>query len=704
MSILARINLIGTYVSGTQTFGTLVIMLTDAATGNPVNGNGIAVDYELNLNGAISTGTVYIIGQQLNLYTGKLADSSPMSFYFTKYFATVNTTEKPLPPHTLQCDLKINAISIDKPASSTGAADGQITVNASSSYPPIQYSIDNVNFQSSPTFTGLQGGLVTVYCTDANDGCATTSSTTVPTTANLLIADPSVTINGNTSRWNAAFNPVIFTYQRRDFEVTGITLDTSGNAKITLNADVSSIATAITTNQAAITNAAAEGITIINYQHIYVYLNAGPYKGTFRVNSADNFSLVINTPFISAATGYVNINMLRPYYKILTQITYVDPLTGLMNNITSTNRPDGSGVVKADISNFLQSILRAKDDSSYTDVNFRDKNLSASYTIQYAEQYDDYTKPGTTITSPYISIQAPYYVTYTARQLRSQNGGNLAEYVPFPTSPTTAKWVTDFTEPAYTNGYPFDIAFIYSEALAGRQLYYKMVLLDINRSPLPGGDSTSYLLNEDGSWLLNQDTSKLIIAAQTLATTPIVEYVGLNRLLVNTNMPPDAYYFTLAIFYNDADNNPIQVTQTQTLSIDHAPDINGVYMRWIGLTGSWNYYRFNYNQEISLDVQNATIIKNFVQDWQNQEGVEEVISKDAGQKIKLMAEDLSVSDIRGLQSIKYSPKVQMLLNTNPIQWQTVVLNTATFSEYETINGQAPFSITFNQPSINIQTQ
>ena len=69
-----------------------------------------------------------------------------------------------------------------------------------------------------------------------------------------------------------------------------------------------------------------------------------------------------------------------------------------------------------------------------------------------------------------------------------------------------------------------------------------------------------------------------------------------------------------------------------------------------------------------------------------------------------MAEDLSVNDIKGLQSIKYSPKVQMLVNKNPVKWQTIVLNTATFAEYETLNSQAPFSVTFNLPSINIQTQ
>ena len=180
--------------------------------------------------------------------------------------------------------------------------------------------------------------------------------------------------------------------------------------------------------------------------------------------------------------------------------------------------------------------------------------------------------------------------------------------------------------------------------------------------------------------------------------------LGLNRLLINANFSSDVYYFTLALMYNDNGGVAHTVTQTQIVRVDDAIDEQSVYLRWVGLSGCWNYYRFVYNQEVSLDVQNAVIIKNYVSDWENQDSIEEVIGKSAGQKVKVMAEDLSVADIKGLQSIKYSPKVQMLINKNPVKWQTIVLNTATFSEYETLNGQAPFSVTFNLPGINIQTQ
>ncbi|MDB5136856.1 MAG: hypothetical protein JWP37_3459, partial [Mucilaginibacter sp.] len=249
----------------------------------------------------------------------------------------------------------------------------------------------------------------------------------------------------------------------------------------------------------------------------------------------------------------------------------------------------------------------------------------------------------------------------------------------------------------------FDIGFIYSEYLFGLNIYCELTPLDINRNALPGGAQATYLLTEDGSRLLDEDAGKWIITGQIISITPIAEQIGLNRLMINNSFPPEAYYFTIALKYDD-EHTTHTITQTQTIRIDDAVDERSVYLRWIGLSGAWNYYRFVYNQEISLDVQNATIIKNYVSDWEKQDSIEEVIGKDAGQKMKVVAEDLSINDIKGLQSIKYSPKVQMLVNKNPVKWQTIVINTATYSEYETMNGQAPFSVTFNMPSINIQTQ
>ncbi|MEP6610798.1 MAG: hypothetical protein ABJA76_02905 [Mucilaginibacter sp.] len=706
MTLVARIDYSNTYTSGSQTNGQVFITLFDADTGQPANGNNVTVSYTQKINGTIINSQAIIAGQSISIYTGLIRDDNPASLFTTTFTITNIGAESDPQPPVNACDLAVNFITVDKQESAPGASDAQITINATSSYVPVLYSLDNDIFQASPTFSGLSGGVKTVYVNDAN-GCTAQSNITVPVQNSLLVSGPEVTLpGGNISRWNAAFNPIVFTYQRKDFEVTGVMLDTAtGNALVSVSCDNTLINAALDANKKAKANAALLNIVLTNYNAVYAYINTNVYKGVYEIMDASlTGKLLLNVPFTANAVGFININLLRPYYQIRTQITYMDALTGQTNTITSTNRPDNTGLIKADLSNFLQSLLRAKDSSNFTQINYRDSNLSASYQLAYAGYWDGKLITGQALT--YNTIADTYYVVYAAKQLGERCGGNMASYVPFRSvlsDSQRAKWVTDFAEPAYSNGYPFDIGFIYSDDLLGLPLYCELIPLDINRNPLPGGQQSTALLNEDGNWLLNQDGGKLIIADAGASNFPVPAQLGLNRLRISNSFGAGVYYFNLALKYDD-EHSTHTVTQTQTVRVDDAVDEQSVYLRWIGLSGSWNYFRFVFNQEISLDVQNAVIIKNYVSDWENQDSIEEVISKSAGQKVKVMAEDLSVADIKGLQSIKYSPKVQMLVNKNPVKWQTIVINTATYSEYETQNGQAPFSVTFNLPSINIQGQ
>ncbi|MFI5159136.1 MAG: hypothetical protein ACHQF4_09745, partial [Sphingobacteriales bacterium] len=322
MNLIAKIDYSNTFVSGTQVNGEVYITLYDASSGQPANGNNVVVSYEENINGSVADGQATIAGQSAAIYTGLISDTDPSRFYFTKFQITnIGTIPNPQPPVNA-CDLLINSINVDNPESAPGAADGQITIIARSSYGPVNYSLDNVNFQASPIFTNLTGGVKTGYVTDAN-GCTANSVTTVPIQSNLLVSDPSITLTGgNVSRWSAAFNPIVFTYQRKDFEVTSITLDTvSGNAAVSVNCDTTAIKNAIISNNQAIANAAALNVVLTNISPVYVYLNAGSYTGTFQVLSVSGSgSLVINTPHIANATGFANINLLRPYYQVRTQI------------------------------------------------------------------------------------------------------------------------------------------------------------------------------------------------------------------------------------------------------------------------------------------------------------------------------------------------------------------------------------------------
>ena len=704
MNITARIdelNISTTYPDqngGQVDRGDVYISIYDADTRQPANGDNCEVTYQVNENGTVSTNSITIPGQSYLLYSGTIRESnySPQGDeIFNHYVAfsviSVRAVSNPSTnPGT--CNLKINLINIDKAESAPGAADAHITVNATSGYAPILYSIDaGISWQASPIFTGLSGGVKHILVKDGNPlGCTDTAEVNIPVLTNLLTGDPSITLpNGYISRWNAAFNPIVFTYQRKDFTIKSIIANPEkGHAEISINGNFNDPVTGKTRVKVA----------------DKIYISNNNYKGVYSIEKiTGSNSIVIDTPFAGNNTsGFINVNSMYPYYELHTRITYTDALTGGLNTIKSVNRPDNTGLIRTDISNFLQSLVRPFDNSDYTLAAISDTNLCASYTIEYAQHYDDGTDEG--FTTNYNRITEPYYVVYAAKQLGDLYGGNMAAYVPnaLPNA-QPALWITDFAEPAYSVGYPFDIGFLFTNEMSDLQPYCQLTLLDINRNPLPGGDTPTWLKNEDGSWIINEDGSKFIIGNQTSFNIPLAGGVGLHRLMINANFPAEAFYFNIQLRYND-DHGTKNLTQTQTVRIDDAVDDNSVYLRWIGLNGSWNYYRFVYNQEISLDVQNAVIIKNYVQNWQSQQGIEEVISKSAGQKMKVMAEDLSVNDIRGLQSIKYSPKVQMLVNKNPVKWQTIVINTATYNEYETRNGQAPFSITFNMPSINIQAQ
>jgi hypothetical protein len=681
--------------TGYRRYADVYIELKDE-NGKKVLGNYATVRYQEYYNGEpTKIQEVSIIGSsQLIQKDALIEDTGPdYSYYYNLQIVgdVIENNGTYDPPGI--CNAFINNITIDKKESNTGSKDGRITIYATSSSGPLEYKLNDGAYQPEPTFSGLNGGGYKATIRDAA-GCTASQNFSLPTIASLLMADSTVNVNGNVSRWSAAFNPVIFTYQRRDFGILNIYAGAEQKAAVVVDG-------ALTNGLATV----AEGDL--------VYLNAGTYNGVYKILSVYPYSntITIDAPYVAGQLndGYININKLRPYYCVSTQITYQDKLTGQQQSIKATHRPNNSGLVKADISSFLQSLLRAKDNSDNTQLNFRDDNLSASYTISYAEVWQN--TDGKDTTPVYINITKPYYVLFAARQLGDEHGGNMATFVPFKTvdgASKRARWVTDFAEPAYSTGYPFDIGFIYSEDLAGQNVYCEITPLDINRRPLPDSVETTYLLNEDSSFLLNQDNSKLVIFRQPITNEPIkqgiAQHIGLNRLRINTAFSSRVHYFNLELKYADAGNTIHTVTQTQTIRVDSAGNDQSVYLRWIGLTGSWNYYRFVHNQEVTLDVQNAVIVKNHILDWANQDAMEDVISKSAGVKMKVMAEDLSVADIKGLQSIKYSPKVQMLISSNPIKWQTVVLNTATFAEYETRNGQAPFSITFNLPGLNIQTQ
>jgi hypothetical protein len=493
-------------------------------------------------------------------------------------------------------DLALSFISIDHSESAPSAADGQITIHASGSNTPLQYSIDGATYQSSAIFTGLGTGNYFGFVRD-DLGTILSLSFFVPVIIPVLIATPAT----NSSRWSALFNPIVFGYQ-------------------------------------SLTHA--------------------------------------------------------PGRKFITEIT--SGYDGASNVITATHAANLTGYCRADISKYLRTLLQPIDELDYTAINYRDANISASYTVRYKEVADGFD-------SGWSSAGDPFYVTYSAMQIGNKTGGNMQPYVTLPDAVQThpARFLNDFEIPRFYTDMPFDLSFIYSEKIAGQQIKLGGNGIDINGN-ITGALGELMLLNEDGSVLLNDDGSKLLIEKQ--APGVLYNKLGVNRLRITQNIPADSIYLDVFLFYTDTSGHNIPVTESKRLLIDSSP-CNGLpyeYLKWMAPGGGWLYYMLIKNQIHEINTSNPVITERFISDYATADSSQQLISIDAQKKITAGKNDVPAAEAEVLATLLYSPKVYRLVDAATNTWQGVIVDTKSLKMYQTYEGRGDFEISYLLPEVNTQ--
>lgn len=667
---------------GAQITSDVWIQLYDAVSGAQAQGNWLTVYFTAtDQSGNATGGSVQIFTAGALIYSGVTQDShydtSGQVIYNNYTNWTINrvdvTTQGNAP--SSPCDARISQVSVTN-ESAAGARDGKALISVLTSHPPVTYSIDNITFQASNSFAGLTAGLYTAYIKD-NNVCTFSLAFQVLTLKAILVTDPSKPVDiGNVSRWNAAFNPIIFTYQRQDFQVASVTAANLGTS-IVLN---------LQTGMLSIFPKNAE----------LIYLNAGPYQGMFLIAGNTSNTITLNTPFLGTATGFTNVNSERLYYRVITSIKYIDPDLGSFVTQQLTASPNLSGLTLCDVSGLIRSILKARDNFLYNAVSYLDSNLSVSYQISYSEVWQGNV-------GSFIPIAAPYYAVWAAFQIQEPGADNMGPYVPFAaeTDPTKkAAWLSDFTQPVLFGAMPFDLPFIYSENLAGQTVSAVINYLDINKVSL-GPAFTSSLLNEDASFLLNQDASRLLISKNLVGGAgTLAQQVGLNRLNLTASYPANVYYLDIVLTIGTAP--VVEITKHITVSLSTACPLSPVYLKWIGKHGGWNYYMFGFNQEVSLNVQNMQLVKRRPTNYLTASSMEDVVSKVANRKVTVYADNVPVNDINGIESIYDSPKVMVLQPSG--LWQTVIVNTASYKLFDTQFDQFALRFTFDMATKNVQYQ
>lgn len=739
---------------------------------------------------------------------------------FNPFATVIETLDSPdcayIPPGDA-CDLVINQL-VKTDETSTGANDGSVTVNASSSHTPIEYSLDGVNYQASNVFTGLSPNNYNVRLRDAKSGCEAEQAFAilpyVEPIQNFTNDLPVVDLGGgNLSKWSAVFNPIYLTYQRKDFNIVSITQLNTNQVKVKLDVLLSEEQF----------RAALNGNSFVKSTLYEIYSTAISHlvEGGLSV-------LVFNKKYIGDQNnnGFININLYKSGYRIETEITFGDDAYSL-EKIIAAHSPNYKGQTKADISQFLRTQLSAKDNYDYVAASYKDANLGQSYTIRFREIWKESQ-------TQWFSAPYPLYFTFAAMQLGEQYGGNMAQYVPFESvsAPSQkAKFLTDFKNPVVWGGMPFDLSFIYSENVINNELY-------IEFTPDCGGIVNSYLLNADAGYLLDADNGRFIISKTFIDAAqqdyPIIQALGVNRALVpdsfdccannikaniyyNTNgekafitqtlaenpdpfidagvqpkqngiVPPgtrldfsgsNSFYGTaganyefeayvematssptprvrmtiikdgVTIFDKSAvanvgasikkfgifqpganyqvtvttdqssavittidlpDNNPVvqdkvYIMQDLFMKYKCSCETPFVYIKWLNSRGAWDYYKFEYNQTLNAAVTKDTAVVRYVDNWETSDTIEDVISKSSIKQLVVGADNISEDEAKALQWAKKSVKVQMLVNTNPVKWVTVIVQDGETDRFQTRKPNSNnVRFTLFLPSDNLQTQ
>lgn len=551
-----------------------------------------------------------------------------------------------IPPGTSV--LVINSLDITN-EQSTGANDGQVVINATSTVGGIQYSLDNSTWQSSNTFTGLAPGNYIAYVKDSDD-------TEISQPFSILAYNnpvqnfeddlPTLAVGSNWSRFNAAFNPIVVFFQRKDFGVTSITRGSGNQILVTLDT------------------------TLQFYQSQLAINDQVSFKTAFYdfVGKADGYNVVGGFGVLTVTevytfddtVGYLNIPGIKPGYYTEVQIKYGLDLVH-PQYINPRFSPNNKGATRADLAPFLQTLLDFRDTFDYNEVSYPDISQSASYQLQFREVW-------TGGNGLWFSAPDPLYVTRAAMQLGDYGNGNMAQYVPFLAVDSVdqkAKWLTNFKEPTFWSGLPFELSFIFSDDLLGNPLFLNLV-------PDCGDAADGLLLNTDDSYIIDEDGGRFIIYNTEIDAISIFTAVGVNRVLVPDLFDCCAEKIKANIYYV-LDDVRVYVMQDIYIRLKCPCPEPYIYIKWVNSLGAWDYYYFGFNQFLNANISNDQSVKRFVLNWSSDDTIEDNISKSSIRSLRVGASQINSDDANALQWARKSIKAQMLVNTNPIKWQTVII-------------------------------
>lgn len=242
---------------------------------------------------------------------------------------------------------------------------------------------------------------------------------------------PYITYGGESARWNAVRNPVIYKMVRRDYTYDQAN-DNGGFMQLQFN-----------------------GVNIVSSFVIgnLVYTTTrGAGTVTASIFSAGNTLVTLNIGYASASSGYVNNLSKRPLYAI--EVEVYDDNDVILNDAPFRYVSDSTGSLLIDISSILKANLTSSFSGDLTDViaGFTDSDVYKEFYIKYREVWTGSAESQTDDSSYH------FFGVLGALQVPSLTGGNLAIYTVAET-----KFLTKFDKLVLWRGYNMLLSAIISE-------------------------------------------------------------------------------------------------------------------------------------------------------------------------------------------------------------------------------------------------
>jgi hypothetical protein len=337
-------------------------------------------------------------------------------------------------------------------------------------------------------------------------------------------------------------------------------------------------------------------------------------------------------------------------------------------------KPAPNGNMRLDMQEYCTAFVNKTNGNAYNNgvVNIRDNNVWGRFELSYSERWTGETAPEQVDGNVYYFVDA-------AKPIQSLYGQNLLDYLPFPsTYSPAASFLTLFDKPSYFEGYPFDLSFIYPDSIANINADRKQVQRNAS-----GADLNTITTAIDKSKAGGVNRLNLSPVSSYAAGTDSVQvYIRANSNADINYYAPDYIeedYFQTGV--NDELPAPFDITERKVVKIGKPCGANPVYLCWRNPLGGWDYWLFDYNQQVSIA---SKAEERFNQEPDNIEtALRRSVSLIRSQVERILCGAIVFrEDFQGIQGIEASPAVLMLMSLNPVKWVQVEILPKGF-KYET---------------------